>query len=361
MPKTKKETKKTGKLDLYKAGVVCDLSIHWYKGMIKLSYEDLGFDQFPETELISLGRKKLIQKKHIKAIYSIDMKTRAFLRKSGFAFPIGNTAFIPYKRLEAVVSTMQDIRGSFNKEAEAFISNYGIVRGEMIDEYRKIFTQILQEHHKLEGEKLEQEVERLLSRLVDRFPSESELRKKFMFEFLVFEIGSPDFGILDEGVAIDKSRLNRQLEEEYQQKVRTKVDGFLEDVVYELKQMVLDITGNMINQLDHGTMNKNTIKGFKNFAETFKQLDFVDVAIDAQLLDLQHKLDGVSKEDLKNEEFKAKLRENIDTVTTLARNINVDKVLGKFYRKITIGGNEDEQIETSVNKDKRMIQMEAQG
>ena len=349
---------KAKSLDIYKAGVICDLTIHWYKGMIKLNPEDLGFDEFPETELISLGRKKLIQKKHIKNIYSLDLKARAFLRNNGFIFPIGQTWFVPYRRLEKVLEKMAEIRSQFNGEANDFINTYGTVRQDMIDEYRRIFTEILREHHKLEGENLEVEVARLLDRLVARFPSEASLRNKFGFEFLVFEIGSPEFKPVEEGVAIDKARLNIQLESEYQEKVRSKVDGFLADVVAELKGMVLDITKNMIEQLEKGTLNKNTVKGFKNFADTFKQLDFVDMDIDTQLRELQSRLDGVSKEDLKNEDFKARLRDDIITVKNMAHNINVSKVLGKFYRKITIGGDEDESIDTKVEKEKRMIQIE---
>ena len=366
-------------MDIYKAGVACDLTIHWYKGMIKLNPEDLGFEDFPETELISLGRKKLIQKKHIKQIYSIVLKAQAFLRNNGFIFPIGQTWFVPYTRLEAVLGKMAEYRQDFDREVNDFISLYGTVRQEMIDEYRKVFTEILQDkfldnlpfcHHmgslNLEGESLEFEVEKLLSRLVTRFPSEIALRNKFRFEFLVFEIGSPDFKPLEEGGALDKARLNRELEAEYQAKVRDKVDGFLSDVVAQLKQMVLETTGNMIVQLERGTLNKNTIKGFKNFADAFKQLDFVDVTVDVKLEELQRRLDGASKEDLKDEEFKAKLRADIDSVTNMARNINVSKVLGKFKRMITIrDGEEDEdlggpfyELGTKVEKEKRMIQIE---
>jgi hypothetical protein len=353
-------------MDIYKAGVACDLTIHWYKGMIKLNPEDLGFEEFPETELISLGRKKLIQKKHIKKIYSIVLKAQAFLRNNGFIFPIGQTWFVPYTRLEAVLGKMAEYRQDFDREVNDFIALYGTVRQEMIDEYRKIFTQILQEHHKLEGEGLEFEVGKLLNRLVMRFPSESALRSKFRFEFLVFEIGSPDFKPLEEGGAIDKARLNRELEAEYQAKVRDKVDGFLSDVVAQLKQMVLETTGNMIVQLERGTLNKNTIKGFKNFADTFKQLDFVDVTVDVKLEELQRRLDGASKEDLKNEEFKARLKEDIDSVTNMARNINVSKVLGKFKRMITIRDEDEDlggpfyELGTKVEKEKRMIQIEEQ-
>ena len=321
--------------NIYKAGVACDLTIHWYKGMIKLNPEDLGFEEFPETELISLGRKKLIQKKHIKKIYSLDLKARAFLRNNGFVFPIGQTWFVPYRRLEKVLGKMAEIKESFYREVNDFISTYGTVRSEMIDEYRKVFTGILQEHHKLEGENLELEVGRLLNRLVARFPSESALRNKFGFEFLIFEIGSPK--PIEEGMAIDKAQLNIQLESEYQTKVREKIDEFLADVVAQLKGMVLDITSNMIQQLEKGTLNKNTVKGFKNFADTFKQLDFVDVDIDVQLRELQKRLDYASKEELKDEEFRARLRLDIDSVSSMARNINVSKVLGKFKRMITIG------------------------
>ncbi len=280
------------------------------------------------------------------------------MRNNGFIFPIGQAWFVPYRRLEKVLGKMAEFRDRFNSEANDFISTYGAVRNEMIDEYRKVFTRILQEHHKLEGEELELEVGRLLNRLIARFPSESELRRKFGFEFLIFEIGSPKPA--EEGAILDKARLNIRLEEEYQTKVREKIDGFLVDVVAQLKGMVLDITKNMIGQLEKGTLNKNTIKGFKNFADTFRQLDFVDVDIDAQLTELQKRLDGASKEDLKNEDFKLRLRDDIITVTNIARNIEVSKVLGKFKRMITIReeGDEDESVNEKVEKEKRMIQVE---
>jgi hypothetical protein len=242
---------------------------------------------------------------------------------------------------------------------------YGTVRQEMMEEYRRIFGEILEDHHKgLSQDETDFQVDKLLARLITRFPSELALRNKFKFEFLIFEIGLPDFSALEEGVAIDKARLSIELEREYREKVRDKVDGFLSDVVDQLKEMVLNITGNMVVQLEKGTLNKNTIKGFKNFADTFKQLDFVDVTVDVQLGELQRRLDSASKEDLKNEEFKARLRADIDSVTNMARNINVSKVLGKFKRMITIRDEEDEDLGGPfyelVGKEKRMIRAEGE-
>jgi hypothetical protein len=85
-----------------------------------------------------------------------------------------------------------------------------------------------------------------------------------------------------------------------------------------------------------------------------------------QLGELQRRLDSASKEDLKNEEFKARLRADIDSVTNMARNINVSKVLGKFKRMITIQEEDEDlggpfyELGPKVEKEKRMIQIEGE-
>jgi hypothetical protein len=320
---------KTINFDLYKTGVVADLSFSVWGAATKLNPDDLGLDSLPKDK-ISLGHKRLTKKERLEAINSIRSKSTGVLWQNSFAFPFGTARFIPYARLQQVVEKINLLEKEFYSEVQVFLSGYESDRSQMLLEYETLFEDILSK--KFSGEILQVKKNTLLSRLEQKFPSKDELRKKFKFELDLFEVASPEFSKISSGEALEKV----ELEALYKEKVSQKLDLFLEEVVARLKEMVLNSVKRMKEKAEKDCLTMKTIGSFRKFVEKFKSMDFVDTEIDNSLQILENKLDGIGRSDLNNSNFRNSLSSEIKEFEESVLSVDMDKVLGRFKRNLRV-------------------------
>lgn len=322
-------------LDLYKTGVVADLTFSRWGAKTKLKAEDLGLKDIPE-DLIHLGRKRLVPKDRMAKIASAISEARVFVSHNSFSFPFGDVVFIPYARLQKVVEKVHKCEKDFWEGVEGFYSEYGEIREKMMVEYEKAFDKILKQKSGMTADTITREKQRLLDRLAEKYPPLSELKKKFGFDFVLFEIKTPDFESISSEEALDKVRITHEIEESYKRLVERKLDQFLEGVVEKLKTMVLDMVEKLKYRIEKETISMASVKSFRKFADAFRSLDFVDTSIDQAISQLEEKLDKVEKSDLNDEQFRDKLNTDLDSIKKLTENIDFSKVLGRFKRKIRV-------------------------
>jgi len=318
--------------DLYKAGVVADLSFSIWGAATQLKAEDLGLENIPKDK-ISLGHKRLSKKERLESIWSIRQKACNVLIQNSFSFPFGSARFVPYARLQDTVEKIRLFEEDFYFEVRKFLEGYEQDRSQMLDEYEGMFEEILSK--KYSGEILQRKKEIVLSKLRDKFPLKEDLGKKFKFELDLFEVTSPEFSKLGTDAALGKA----EMENLYREKVSQKLDLFLEEVVSRLKYMVLKSVKNMKERTEKDCLSMKTINSFKKFAESFKSMDFVDTEIIQHISQLEEKLDSVSKSDLSNESFKDALNLEIKSLEESVMSVDMDKVLGRFKRNLRVTQN----------------------
>jgi hypothetical protein len=286
---------------------------------------------------MSLGRKRLIDRDRLKEISSVVVEARSFFRSNSFEFPFGDARFVPYARLQRIVDKMDYCEKKFFEKVEELIENYDVLRSEMLLKYDAAFGKLLDKKSDAETQK-----KVLLARLQEKYPSKSDLKKKFSFEFVVFDIQTPEFDKTSAGEALGKHEKVVELEKVFQEKVAKKLDGFLDDVVGRLKTMVLDSVKKIQDHIENDTVKMSTINSFKKFVETFRSLDFVDLNIESAIQALETKLESVSKSDLDDKAFNASLGKELDKVKAAVDGVDVSKVLGKFKRMIRVS--EEEKV-----------------
>jgi hypothetical protein len=331
---------------LYKAGVVADLTISDWQGTTKLTPEDLGLTSLPEEgELIRLGKKLLLHKDSLQKVRAFKFEAQTFLYDNSFQFPFGATQFVPYLKLSAMIEKMEKCKAGFEGAVEEFLKEYDRIREEVLAEYGVFFERILRERNHITESEIQFEKERLLRETEKKYPSVSELRRKFRFQFSVFEVNLPDFKDLTSEEALDKARLNVELENEYRQRVLDKIDGFLDEVHGNLKQLALDTVEYLKKRVEGGRLNIKTVKAFMHYADTFKEMDFVGFDVSTKIDDVRKKLADLSKEDLNDEEFQKKLLADVEAIKDDITHTDKDRVLGKFKRHIEM---EEEEVEEAT-------------
>jgi len=319
-------------MNLYKTGVVADLSFSCWGARAKLEEEDVGLEDL--SELIILGGKKLIPKDKMEKIYTSISEARGFLKNNSFEFPFGNARFIPYTILKKVSTKMDECGKEFWSGVQEFLSGYEVTRGEMLEEYDKVFENILKQR-KIDQSCIPAEKKKLLDLLSKKYPTVLDLRKKFGFEFVLFEVDSPDFKTISSEKALGNVAISKAAEEEYKKRVEEKMDKFLEEVVSRLKAMVLEVVEKLKGKIEKESLSQATVKSFKKFTDAFRGMDFVNVNIDQALLSLEAKLSAASKSDLNDGKFHQKLSKQLDEIKAMADSVETDKILGRFRRGLT--------------------------
>jgi len=320
-------------LNLYRAGVVADLSFSCWGARAKLEEEDVGLEGV--SELIILGGKKLVPKEKMEKVYAPISEARGFLYKNSFEFPFGNSRFIPYSILKKITDKMDACGKEFWEGVEEFLSGYEVTRKEMLEEYDKVFEDILKQR-KMNSNDIPAEKKKLLDLLAKKYPSVSVLRKKFGFEFILFEVDSPDFKTISSEKALDNVAISKAAEQAYKERVEEKMDKFLEEVVSRLKAMVLDTVDKLKGKIEKESLSQATVKSFKRFTDSFKGMDFVDTNIDQAISVLEMKLSAATKSDLSDGKFQEVLSKELDGIKEMADSIDTDKILGRFKRGLRV-------------------------
>jgi len=303
--------------DLYKSGCVVDLSIGTWLASTRLDPKDLGLKASSTTHrdtLIWLGRKRLVRKGDMKSIRKVKNRATLHLYSNSFAFPFGQCQFVTFKKLDKMIEIMNECEHDFWVEVDAFLENYDRIRSEVLLEYADLFMKILKEHNGMTDEEMEKERDRLVANLNTKYPLKTEIRGKFRFDFVVFEVASPKFKSLTMRGAKDAAKTD----EIFRERLEMKVDGFLDGVMGQLKGMAVEMVDYMGKRLDSNKVNFKTVGAFQRYVETFKEMNFSGWDIQSRMEELSHKLAGLDADAMKDSLVKRTLS---DAVAELKKEI----------------------------------------
>ena len=328
--------------DLYKSGVVVDLTIGTWLASTRLDQKDLGMNSLSTTyrdTLIWLGRKRLVRKGDMKALRKVvNRAMNALYYPHSFPFPFGSVQFVPFAKLPKMIETMDECEKDFWREVDLLIENYDRIREEVIVEYEVLFRRILTERIPEDGwglPNIDAELARLLENLRNKYPSKSELKSKFRFDFTVFEVASPKFNAVTRVAAMEAV----EADQVFRQRIEKKVDGFLDGVVQQLKTMAIEAVDYMAGRIDSNKVNFKTIGAFQRYVQSFKEMNFADWSIQGKMDELSRKLEVLDDTGLKDEATKRDLAGAVEDLKKQIIGTNMDEVLGT-YRLLNLDADE---------------------
>jgi len=327
---------KTIQLNIYKSGVIVDLSVSSWRAIAKLNPEELGLEKSEVPEQIYLGHKQLMKKEFFKEANSIESKAGSWLNQHSWSFPVGQCRFVSYATLPKLLEKMGEAEKNFNEAVGHMVEAYGAKRAEMLEHFSKVFDEMLEKIYSGGNGDKEVAKQRLMRKLEDKYPTESNLRSKFHFDFVVFEVAPSEFRGLTSAEASDKANTAIGVQNEYREKITQKLDAFSESVINKLQEMVLDVTGKLSQRTKAGTLNMNTVKSFRNWIDKFRQLNFVGLDVDGALDELEKKLSETEQGEMSTKEFMDKLDQDINAIRETASKTDVSSVLHKYRRRIEV-------------------------
>ena len=224
--------------NVFTHGNLVDVNVSMWTGERRLQAEDLGLDKKKVSGAFTLGRKKLIPPEEIGKFKHFDYKARVILERYSFQFQFGGARFVPKKAFMEFVEEMDALIKEYNQAADEFTEKYPKLKLEM----RKWYLDAAKQAHKrmcsIRGYDVDETrfINKYLERVDKFYPNESDIRRKFNMEYLVFRMSLPDLSQANYGDLAEENEKIKLMEAAYQRSLQKKVEAFVDKIVEDLRK-----------------------------------------------------------------------------------------------------------------------------
>lgn len=305
-------------------------------GMWGMSYnlteEDIKLDkQLPET--IKLGKKMLIKPAVYNRFKNFEQKVRKYLYVNSFDFPLVSQAhFVPKTKYLAVYKQLNEMREEFDLMKEEFFNKY--------EDYKKEVIEYYKEHSDTVN----------VDDLESYYPSLANIKKKFYFDIVSFEIALPaQFEELNLQDEIQREQAGNEAKQkalesyktEYNKQINThmsKISDFVGEVTSTLRSKIVEhctVALNKINKKE--VVSEANIRTLLKHIQEFRDMNFVDdKSVEAELSKVENLLTG-DHDFSKNKDALGLLQQHLTGVVQEAKSLtDVANVSGEYFRKLTV-------------------------
>jgi hypothetical protein len=311
---------------LFMDGKLVDLHICRWSMQQALEKEDINLDNNHRVpQFVQLGSKWLMPADVRQAFSSIEGKARTFLKRNSHKFPIGNTHFVPTKRVEPVLLHLLELKNKYTEVTNTFLTNYEVHKQKMLADYP--------DDH---------------AALIDSFPTVDYLTNKFKFQTSVYEIAVPT---QMEEISLTDIRANNLAEEQAKLRYIAEVDAqyaeqrrllneFVTTSVQALRARVLTAFQHIVDKIQsQEPITATNITSINTMISEFTSLDFFNDRAVRDQLDVLSNLLHNQRNYQDNDTAVAALEQSLTAVinvvsTEQAVPVNADKRY--FERKLII-------------------------
>lgn len=277
-------------------GVLCNVSLRYWRGCKKLSAEDLGLDPSQISDrLIQLGQKRLIPREALSAFSLIESRAHALVESGSFPFLGGIARFVPNPRLAALVDGLDRLKEEFRQAVLDFVANYGPLRERALGEWREA------------ARSLNGHAESLLVTIEQAFPPHGSIASRFGFETRMFQVAAPESLRLEVSESIDQMEIadqRRRVAEDAQRRLQSDLDGFIRESVTTLREETARLATEVLATIDgsEGGIHQRTLNRLTTFIDSFRTLNFAgDQQLETTLERFREQLLNRSAEGYRND------------------------------------------------------------
>lgn len=261
---------------LFARGTLFHLFIGRWTGNKKLREQDLLLEKEVDKAAIHIGHKKLMPPEAWFRIQRIDGRARAFLDARSLPFPLGNSRYVPYSKLQEVLTGLQELVPMWEEAITFLVDNYDRFKAEQLE-------RLSQQNHALADAELgkaspdkrasrreeltqwESDQERINRNL---YPTPNQLRSKFNFEWRMFRV-SPLEGI-EQMTGLDAATVIAE-----HQRVVESSKQFVREAAAMLHRELGEAAENARKLLEaNGRLSARTLRPLFEAFESFQSLSF---------------------------------------------------------------------------------------
>jgi len=317
---------------LFQDGKLVCVSIGMWGMSYSLTEGDIKLDN-KLPDVIKLGKKMLIKPEVYNKFKSLQGRARNYLYGNSHRLPtVPQSHFVSKKMFLAVYKELEKYKNEFYALVDEFVEKYEDYKKEAIDFYKNN------------------------SKLVDvgaldtLYPSKEDVRTKFYFEIISYEIAMPtEFAAVDVHKEIDRERAADQAKQEEQAKYADiyqeqldnhlgKINTFVADVVAELRGKVVEHCTVVVDKLKKKEVaSEASVKTLLQHISEFRTLNFVeDTKINNKLNEIETLLtkDSAVQDD---KEAAVVLRTHLEDLIKEAEDLSdVRDISGEYFRRLAV-------------------------
>lgn len=286
---------------LFSDGVLLDVKVKSWSFQTSLKAKDLKIKKEDVPEIFSLGRKALFRREVISQFASIRTLVDYYTQKYSFAFPVGGVRYVPYKSLPIVLEHLKQLKQEFTEAVDGFVGKYDEERKAMLLKWKKY-----------------------AEALVDAYPEPTAIADRFAFDWVIFEIGAAK--------PMTDKKLQKEMKEheifiseiaEYQNKLRNRIDSFLNDAVLSLREEAAKVCKKIVDKIDNQeVVSEKSVNALRDLIDRFSLINFVDDKnLEDTLNDLRAKI-TTGKDIASSQKLQDIIKEGANKVITMAENVS---------------------------------------
>lgn len=315
---------------VFQDGKLVNIHIGMWGMSYNLTEEDIKLDnKLPDT--IKLGKKMLIKPAVYNKFKNIEQKIRKYLYVNSFDFPLVSQAhFVPKAKYLDVYTTLDKMRVEFMQMVEEFVEKY--------EDYKKEAIAYYQEHKDTVS----------VDDLEKYYPSVANVRSKFYFDIVSFEIALPaEFKELNLQDEIDREIAGNEAKRkalegyktEYSKQITThmaKINDFVGEVTATLRTKIVEHCSTALQKINKKeVVSESSIRTLLKHIQEFRDMNFVDdKTVEAELAKVERLLVG-NHDFAKDKDAIGLLQQHLSTVVKEAESLSdVANVSGEYFRKL---------------------------
>lgn len=260
---------------LFNRGTLMDLFIGKPTFQKKLRPNDVLLEGIDESVLY-LGHKKLLPRKALEELVTIEGKARRALADRSLEFPISGARFVQYSSLAEVIRSLQDLKLEWDSAVASLIHDYPDLRNEQLFQLdQQAETLVRNELTKLPGTERATKEKELTDWLVIQkninrslYPKTEDLSGMFKFAWRMFRISAMTG--MEEVNGIQQEELIQAREA-----IQRELQRWVRQAAAEMHKVLGEAALNASNLLEkNGKLTPRNLKPLFDAFETFKAVDF---------------------------------------------------------------------------------------
>ncbi len=175
---------------LFSQGTLIDTDISQHRFQVRILPEDIGIpDSSALKDAIDPGHNKLISKEYLDPINQVIYKIKKTVDLNSLCFPLVEGArYIPLARRDEVLTQLREHKSEFNSCVEKLITDYEAAKEKQIPKIKEALRQYVSSKPLEEQETI---IQNAMQRVISKYPTAEEVRRKFCVSWKAFSISAP--------------------------------------------------------------------------------------------------------------------------------------------------------------------------
>lgn len=257
--------------DILGSGLIVQLKIKLWTATAELETNDLGMKPEELAEHFQLGRKLLVPKDALDPVRQVARRAKYTLEQLSHPLPDGGR-FLLAQTTPEVLAALQTQRQEFFEAVDRFVATYPAARAGMEPQWRAAAHTAWVKAGQPDTEEAFRQ--QSLARVAQLYPSEEQLRRKFDFFWLSYQLSLVGLREVSAARVAVEEEQRRQADEAYRHEVQQRLAETLDRSIGELHAQIAHTFERVLEHVKSGRpLRDGSLGRLRQSIERFRKLN----------------------------------------------------------------------------------------